>query len=403
MMKVWNMTLIFATFFLCLFGTFLTRSGVLSSVHAFAQSAIGPYFASFIALGLILSVGVLLQRLDFLKSENQLDSLISRESSFLFNNLILLASCFAVLWGTLFPLLSEAVRGVKISVGAPYFNKIQIPIGLFLLFLTGVGPLFAWRRTSLESLQRNFTKPLAFGGVVAIISFILGARSFYALMTIFLAFFVIGTIVLEFYRGAHVLRQKTAFSWAGALTELTRRNTRRYGGYVIHFGIALMFIGFAGSAFTIHEQAEVFPGEEINIGRYRMLVRNFEETESANYLASRAEIDVYIGDSLFKTMYPERRLYQASQQPTTEVAIHHRLNEDIYLVFAGMAEDSGRAVIQVYINPLVMWVWIGSGVLVLGTLIALVPSRTPQAAAPVRRRRRRKQQEEEVDSVAADD
>jgi len=400
MMKVWNMTLIFATFFLCLFGTFLTRSGVLSSVHAFAQSAIGPYFAGFIAMGLALSLGVLLFRLDFLKSENQLDSLISRESSFLFNNLILLASCFAVLWGTLFPLLSEAVRGVKISVGAPYFNKIQIPIGLFLLFLTGVGPLFAWRRTSLESLRRNFTKPLAFGAVVAVISFILGARSFYALMTIFLAFFVIGTIVLEFYRGARVLRQKTEFNWAAALTELTRRNTRRYGGYVIHFGIALMFIGFAGSAFTLHEQAEVLAGEEINVGKYRMVVRNFQETENDNYLASRAEIDVFIGDRLFKTMSPERRLYRASEQPTTEVAIQHRLNEDVYLVFAGMAEDTGRAVIQVYINPLVMWVWIGAAVLVLGTLIALVPSRTPQPAAPARRRRKHA---EEPESVAADD
>jgi cytochrome c-type biogenesis protein CcmF len=443
MMKVWNMTLIFATFFLCLFGTFLTRSGVLSSVHAFAQSPIGPYFAVFIVLGLVLSVGVLLFRLDFLKSENQLDSLISRESSFLFNNLILLASCFAVLWGTLFPLLSEAVRGVKISVGAPYFNKIQIPIGLFLLFLTGVGPLFAWRRTSRESLHRNFTWPLLAGLALAAFGFVLAFRSLeyftplliglavaaltlaivrrtdtmmmaflaaffiasivmesYALVAIFLAIFVIATIVLEFYRGARVLRQKAALSWAGAVTELTRRNTRRYGGYVIHFGIALMFIGFAGSAFTLHEQAEVLAGEEFTVGKYRMVVRNFQETDNPNYLASRAEIDVFIGDRLFKTMYPERRLYQASQQPTTEVAIHHRLNEDIYLVFAGMAEDSGRAVIQVYINPLVMWVWIGGAVLVLGTLIALVPSRTPQAATPVRRRRKR---EKERESVAADD
>ena len=386
MMKVWNMVLIFATFFLCIFATFLTRSGVLSSVHAFAQSAIGPYFAVFIAVGLLLTGTILWRRLDFLKSENQLDSLASRESSFLFNNLILLASCFAVLWGTLFPLLSEAVTGVKISVGAPYFNKVQIPIGLFLLFLTGVGPLFAWRRTSLESLRRNFTRPLLFGAAVAMVSFALGARNLYALMAIFLAFFVIATIVMEFYRGARVLRQKQDLNWAAATWQLTRRNTRRYGGYIIHFGVALLFIGFVGNAFTAHQQAEVVAGDEIKVRDYRFVVQGIEQAETDNHLSTRARIDVYEGDRFFTTMYPERRLYKASQQPTTEVAIRPRLNEDIYLVFAGMTEDSQRAVIQVYINPLVNWVWIGGFVMVLGTGIALIPSQAPQAARPVRRR-----------------
>ncbi|MGH8630535.1 MAG: heme lyase CcmF/NrfE family subunit, partial [Burkholderiales bacterium] len=282
MMKVWNMGLIFATFLLCIFGTFLTRSGVLSSVHAFAQSAIGPYFAVFLSFLLFVCGYVLLRRLDFLKSENQLDSLASRESSFLFNNLMLLASCFAVLWGTLFPLISEAVQGVKISVGAPYFNKIQVPIGLFLLFLTGVGPLFAWRRTSTESLQRNFTRPLIFGAIVAIVSFGFGARNFYALMAIFLAFFVIGTIALEFFRGARVIRQKEERNWAGAVIELTRRNTRRYGGYVIHFGVALLFIGFVGSAFTIHEQAEVLPGDQVAVRNYRFVVQSLDQQETEN-------------------------------------------------------------------------------------------------------------------------
>ncbi|MBI4467517.1 MAG: heme lyase CcmF/NrfE family subunit, partial [Acidobacteria bacterium] len=385
MMKVWNMVLIFSTFFLCLFGTFLTRSGVLSSVHAFAQSAIGPYFAVFIAAGLAFSGALLLRRLDFLKSENQLDSLLSRESSFLFNNLILLAACFAVLWGTLFPLISEAVRGVKISVGAPYFNKVQIPIGLFLLFLTGVGPLFAWRRTSLESLHRNFSRPLLFGAAVAAVSFALGARNLFALMAIFLSFFVIATIVMEFYRGARVIRQKTAAGWVPAVVHLTRRNTRRYGGYVIHFGVALLFIGFVGNAFNAHEQAEVAAGDQVTVRNYRFLVEGLEETENDNYIATRARIQVYDGNRFLTTLYPERRLYKASQQPTTEVAIRPRLNEDVYLVFAGMAEQSGRAVIQVYINPLVNWVWIGGFVMVLGTLIALVPSQAPEAARPARR------------------
>ena len=302
-----------------------------------------------------------------------------------------------MLWGTLFPLISEAVTGVKISVGAPYFNKVQIPIGLFLLFLTGVGPLFAWRRTSAESLHRNFTRPLIFGAVVAGAAFALGARHLYALMAIFLAFFVIGTITMEFFRGARVLRQKSGFGWASAVVELTRRNTRRYGGYVIHFGVALLFIGFVGNAFTIHEQAEVQAGDEIRAGRYRLVVRGLEQSENDNYIATRARIDVYDGARLFTTMYPERRLYKASQQPTTEVAIRPRLNEDIYLVYAGQAEESGKAVIQVYINPLVNWVWIGGFVMVLGTGIALIPSRAPEAATP----RRRKKPAKEHDEVPA--
>ena len=400
MMKVWNMVLIFGTFFLCIFATFLTRSGVLSSVHAFAQSAIGPYFAVFLGFTLVVTLAILLSRLDFLKSDNQLDSLVSRESSFLFNNLILLASCFAVLWGTLFPLLSEAVQGVKISVGAPYFNKVQIPIGLFLLFLTGVGPLFAWRRTSLESLRRNFTRPLLFGAVVAAVSFALGVRGFYALMTVFLAFFVIGTITMEFYRGARVLRQKTGQNWAGAAIELTRRNTRRYGGYVIHFGVALLFIGFVGNALTAHKQAEVVAGDEITLRNYRFVVQGIEQQENDNYVSHRARLDVYDGEKLFATMYPERRFYKASQQPTTEVAIRPRLNEDIYVVFAGLAEDSGRAVMQIYINPLVNWVWIGGFVMLLGTLIALLPSRTVPPGRPRRRRRRPAKERDEVEVAA---
>ncbi|MFQ5724071.1 MAG: heme lyase CcmF/NrfE family subunit, partial [Terriglobia bacterium] len=359
MMKVWNMLLIFATFFLCIFGTFLTRSGMLSSVHAFAQSAIGPFFAVFLAFGLIFTTALLLSRLDFLKSENQLDSLLSRESSFLFNNLILLAACFAVLWGTLFPLISEAVRDVKISVGAPYFNTVMIPIGILLLILTGAGPLLAWRRTSFESLRRNFAWPLLFGLALALAALLLVTRDLYALMTIFLAFFVLATIAMEFYRGARVLRQKNRLGWLGATVELTRRNTRRYGGYVIHFGVALLFIGFVGNALSTDRQIEMRPGDEFNLRDYRFVLRGLEEAENDNYLAHRARIDVYDGEELFATMFPERRFYKASQQPTTEVAIRPRLKEDVYLVFAGLAEDSGRAVIHAYINPLVNWVWIG--------------------------------------------
>ncbi|MFQ5817694.1 MAG: heme lyase CcmF/NrfE family subunit [Terriglobia bacterium] len=399
MLKLWNMGLIFATFFLCIFGTFLTRSGVLSSVHAFAESPIGPYFATFIVIGLVVTGAILLARLDFLKSENQLDSLVSRESSFLFNNLILLASCFAVLWGTLFPLISEAARGVKITVGAPYFNKVNVPIALFLLFLTGVGPLLAWRRTSLESLHRNFTRPLLVGASVAVVAFVFGAGKFYPLMAVFLGVFVAATIAMEFYRGARVLRQKSRLGWVGAAVALTRRNTRRYGGYIIHFGIAVLFIGIAGSAFSVEQQAEMQVGSETEAGGYRFVCRNLIPSEAENHVSVVAEIAVYREGELITTMYPERRTYKVSQQRTTLVAIEPRLMEDVYVVFAGMSEDGQRAVMQIYINPLVNWVWLGGFIVVLGTLIALMPNAGPEQFRPQRRLREAAEVGKERDAV----
>ncbi len=379
MMKVWNMVLVMATYFLCIFGTFLTRSGVVSSVHAFAQSAIGPYFATYITLGIAFSAWVLVHRLDYLKSENQLDSLLSRESSFLFNNLVLLAACFAVLWGTLFPILSEAVQGVKITVGAPYFDKVNIPIGLFLLFLTGVGPLLAWRKTSLESLQRNFAWPVFIGALATAVLAILGVRKLAPLVTLFLSVFVTATVIAEFYRGARVIRQKSRLGWVSSLVHLTRRNTRRYGGYVIHLGIVLIFIGIAGSAFKAEKQVEMAVGSAMEIGGFKLVCADIQQEDNANYAAGKAVIEVYQDGNLVDRLYPERRFYKASQQPTTEVAIRQRLNQDLYVVFAGMTDNGRDIVLQAFVNPLVMWVWLGGFVVVLGTLTALLPNK--EAAA----------------------
>ena len=230
MMKVWNVWLVFLTFWLCILGTFLTRSGVVSSVHAFAQSSIGAWFVGFLGVILVVCLGAYLWNRDYLKSENQLDSIVSRESSFLFNNLLLLVSCIAVLSGTLFPVFSEWITGDRISVGAPFFNKVNIPTGLLLLFLTGVGPLLAWRKTSTESLKRNFGWPLAVGLVVGAIAFALGFRDFYSLVCMILCIFVAATILLEFYRGARVIGARTGTSLVSSAIELTMRNTRRYGG-----------------------------------------------------------------------------------------------------------------------------------------------------------------------------
>src|ERR1700674_3911941 len=249
MMRVWNVWLVFTTFLLCIFGTFLTRSGVVSSVHAFAQSTIGPWFLGFIGLILLVCFAAFWRNRDYLRSDNTLDSLVSRESSFLFNNLILLVACVAVISGTLFPVLSEWVRGTKISVGAPFFNKVNLPIGLFLLFLTGVGPLLAWRKTSPASLRRNFGLPLPIGILAGAVGMALGLREFYVIVCVILSVFVTLTILLEFYRGARVIAARTGSNLLSSVAQLTLRNTRRYGGYVVHIGIVLIFIGISGTAF----------------------------------------------------------------------------------------------------------------------------------------------------------
>ena len=270
MMKVWNIVLVSVTFFLCIFGTSLTRTGMVSSVHAFAQSPLKAYFVSFLAIGIAATSYLILDRLPYLKSEAQLESVVSRESSFLFNNLILLASCFAVLWGTLFPVISEAVSGEKISLDAPWFNKLMIPIGLFLLLLTGVGPLFAWRRTSTDSLRRNFQWPGIAAVLLAGALLAAGVRSFYALISFGFCLFVALTVLMEFYKGARAIAAKNNMNPLRATIELTHRNTRRYGGYLVHMGIVLMFIGFTGAAFNKSDVKEMAVGDALDISHYRL-------------------------------------------------------------------------------------------------------------------------------------
>ncbi len=375
MMKVWNMVLISATFFLCIFGTFLTRSGVVSSVHAFAQSSIGRWFVGFLAIMIAGTVYLILDRLDYLKTEARLESVISRESSFMFNNLILLAACFAILWGTLFPVISEAVTGEKITVGPPFFNRINVPIGLFLLFLTGVGPLFAWRRTSLDSLRRNFQWPLIAAVVFVGALIAAGVRHFYALISFGLCLFVAWTIVVEFYKGSRAIRAKSGQNLLAAAFELTHRNTRRYGGYIVHIGIVLMFIGFTGKVFNQDSTVEVKMGDSFRLGHYELRVADLASGDNNNYAWTRAVVDVSKNGEFLGSLSPEHRLYKASNQATSEVAIRRRPNEDLYLNYAGLSQDNQRAVIQAFIFPLVDWIWIGFGVLFFGTLICLVPSK----------------------------
>ena len=293
MMKVWNIVLVSTTFFLCILGTFLTRSGVVQSVHAFARSEIGKYFVTFMAVGIAATIYLILDRLDYLKSESQLESVISRESSFLFNNLILLASCFAVLWGTLFPVISEAVSGNKISLDPDWYNRLMVPIGLFLLFLTGVGPLFAWRKTSADSLRRNFQWPGIASLVLVVALFAAGIRHFYALISFGFCLFVALTIFIEFYKGAHSIAAKNSMNLVRATVELTHRNTRRYGGYLVHMGIVLMFVGFTGHAFNQAETKELNIGDTMQVGAYQLKMTDLKQGDTPVYQWHRATMDVY--------------------------------------------------------------------------------------------------------------
>src|SRR5258707_115880 len=335
MMKVWNVWLVFITFLLCILGTFLTRSGVVSSVHAFAQSSIGTWFVAFLSVIILVCLGAYLKNRDYLKSENQLDSIVSRESSFLFNNLILLVACVAILSGTLFPVFSEWFTGDRISVGAPFFNKVNIPIGLLLLFLTGVGPLLAWRKTSTESLKRNFGWPLGIGLFAGVVALVFGFRQFYSWICLILCVFVASTVLLEFYRGARVIRARSGASFAASAVDLTMRNTRRYGGYIVHMGMVFVFIWLAGAAFNRDIQKDMRQGDTLQIGPYTLVLQGFDTKPEKNYTAQRLLVEVLQNNKPTMMLYPEKRRFSTTEENGTMVAIRSTLQEDLYVVYAG--------------------------------------------------------------------
>jgi cytochrome c-type biogenesis protein CcmF len=391
MMKSWNVWLIFATFLLTLLGTLLTRAGLVSSVHAFAQSAIGTWFEIF--MGIVLAVCIftyVLQR-SHLKSEHRMESLVSRESSFLFNNLVLLTACFVILWGTLFPVLSKFAVGSTVTVGAPFYNRVAIPIGIFLLLLTGVGPLLPWRATSFKSIRRNFVLPVIALWVTVIVCLAAGVRpwkdgafdtgNFYALVAFATAAAVLTAILSEFLRGASVISKQTGKNLFAATWLLTRRNTRRYGGYIIHIGVVVVVIGLAGSAFNRNIESEMALHDKMSIGPYTLECVGFTQDSNLNYDSDYALLDVYRGGKKQFQMAPEKRVYLVTGQPQTMVAIHSVPSWDLYVVYEGTNPDTGQPIIKAFLNPLVGWIWAGLVVLVFGTLIALVPSLSPSTAS----------------------
>jgi cytochrome c-type biogenesis protein CcmF len=384
MMKSWNVWLIFSTFLLTLLGTLLTRAGLVSSVHAFAQSSIGTWFVVFMTIVIVVCITAYVLNHDHLKSEHRLTSVVSRESSFLFNNLVLLTSCVVILWGTLFPILSEYIEGSKVTMGAMYYNRVAVPIGLFLLILTGVGPLLPWRGASFKSIQRNFVLPVIALWLTVIACLIVGVHpwkngsfdmgNFCALVAFALSASVLTAICSEFLRGALVITKQSGRNVIWATYQLIRRNTRRYGGYIIHIGVVIVVVGLAGSAFDRNEEKELKLGDQIVIGQYILEEVGAAQKANQNYSSEYALLDVYRNGIKRFQMAPEKRVYQVNGQPQTMVAIHSVPAWDLYVVYEGTNPETGQPIIKAFMNPLVGWIWGGVAVIIFGTVVALAPN-----------------------------
>jgi len=374
MLKVWNVVLIAASFALSILGTFITRSGVISSVHSFAQSSVGYYFLLFLFIIIFASIALILYRLPELSAQNRVESILSKESSFLFNNVLLLGITFAVLWGTLFPILSEWVRGTKITVTTSWFNHFNVPLGLALLALTGIGPLLAWRKTSTALLVRNFRWPVAVTVAGSVTLLILGVRDVMATISYTFCLFVLASTASEFLTGASARRRLHQEGLLASWVNLVGHNKRRYGGYIVHIGIVMIFLGITGSsAFQQEATATVQPGESFQLGPYMMTFQDvaFESTARAESFTSR--VDLARHGNPVGTLHPAREFFPSFRnQPASEVDIYHALSEDLYLVLLSTTEDGG-ATFKVYMNPLVSWIWLGGVVLLFGGFITMMP------------------------------
>jgi cytochrome c-type biogenesis protein CcmF len=383
MLKRWNVGLIIASFLLSIFGTFITRSGVIASVHSFTQSNVGYFFLGFLLLAAVLALTLLYNRWPLLEPEARLESMASREAAFLFNNLALVGIAFSVLWGTLFPIISEAVRGTKITVGPPFFNRVNVPLGLFLVALTGIGPLIAWRKASAANLRRQFVAPVASGSVVLVALLALGIRDGYALAAWVLAGFVAGTVAQEFWRGVRARRRMHGESALLALSHLISRNRRRYGGYIVHVGIITYIVAFAGMAFKVTREITLAPGESAEVRSpyghtYRLTHMGVSQYAQLNRFVSAASLEVRKDGVSMGRITSEKRQHRDSFgrntfEPSTEVGIWSNLREDLYVVYAGSVNGTDRATYAITINPLVMWVWLGAGILIAGGLITMWP------------------------------
>ncbi|MCO6450624.1 MAG: heme lyase CcmF/NrfE family subunit [Caldilineales bacterium] len=384
MLKVWNMVLAFLSFWLVIVGTFITRSGIIDSVHAFALSNVGPLFLGF-TVGTFLGFLVLLwHRLPQLQSDSELDSMLSRESAFLYVNVLFVVAAFATLFGTVFPIVSEGVTNTKIAVSTPYFNKVDGPIFLALLILMAVGPLLGWRRTSPEMLRRNLTFPIAFALAVAVLLIMFATRNWLPILAWTVCAMVVGSIIWEYYRGARARRKSRGESWPVALGEVMTRNQRRYGGYIVHFGVVLIAVSVTGAtAFQHNLKSSLRLNESTTLAGYTFTYTGLEQENNSNHDAMIASVLVEKGDKVIGTLTPRMNIYQAisgrDMGPTTEVGLHTNPREDVYVVFNGWEDGGQLAAFEFFVNPLMLWMWIGGLVMIFGTVFALIPIRARSA------------------------
>jgi cytochrome c-type biogenesis protein CcmF len=369
------MVLIITTFALTIFGTFLTRSGVISSVHSFTQSGLGPFFLIFLGVILAVSIGLLVWRLPLLRSRSELESIFSREATFLLNNLMFVGIAFTVFWGTVFPVISEWVRGVKITVGPPFFNQVNAPLGIALIFLMGVGPVIAWRRASWSSLKRAFAIPVGAGVATGVLALLLGAGNFYAIVAFSVSAFALATVLTEFWKGMRVRQAMMGEAPWTALSRLIGKNRRRYGGYVVHVAMVMIFVGIvASSVFKIEEQVGLEPGQSVDVGGYTVRFEGIEDESSPHVEIRKARLAVWEDGTQLGFVFPEKRFYKKPEQPTTEVAIWSTLGSDLYTVLGSYDPKTGVGVFQIFLNPMISWMWIGGFVLAFGTAICMWPS-----------------------------
>ncbi|CAN5533249.1 heme lyase CcmF/NrfE family subunit [soil metagenome] len=370
MLKVWNVSLILLTYVLAVFGTFLTRSGILSSVHTFTEGPIGKWFLPFLAAVLIGGLALIAARLDALKSENRLDALLSRESAFLANNVMFVAAAFAVLWGTIYPIVAETFTGIRLSVGPPFFNAVFLPIGLVILALTGLGPLISWRRMSPGPFLRMVRAPLAAAAVCVVALALVGVQRPGALLALGLCGFTATAIGGEFARGSKMHRKQEGLGWGAALGRTLIRNRRRYGGYIVHLGVVLIVIGLAGNAFKLERRAQLDPGDSMRVGAYSLTYEGVRQSETAEKQINAAQITVLRGSSRVATLWPQRNFHFAQRQPQSEVAIRTDPIEDLYVVVTAFDGD-GSAAVRAFVNPLTWWIWAGAAVMAMGMSVII--------------------------------
>jgi cytochrome c-type biogenesis protein CcmF len=375
MLKVWNLSLIIIAFSLTIFGTFLTRSGILSSIHAFSSGPVGTVFLVFLAFVLLSSFGLLAYRSDQLKGQPELDSMVSRESAFLLNNIVLVSALFTIFLGTIFPLLSEAVAGVQVSVGAPYFNSVTVPLFLLLVFLMGVGPMIAWRKASWDNLKRNFLWPATASLVFALGLFVWQVRDLLPLLGFTLLAFVVFSIL---YDTALALRARHRIAGEGVfsgLITLARRNQRRYGGLVVHLGVVLIIMGIAGSmTYSLEREATLALKEHLTVGRYLIQFEGLKGAQQPTHFRVEGAFRVFHGGDEVGVLSPALKFFPTQQSPVGRAVHRSSISDDIYLILSGFSElDKNQATLKVLVRPLVVWIWIGGFVIMLGTLVAILP------------------------------